>query len=945
MDRRIERDGEIELFRSLLTSCFKRNGRVVCVNGATATGKTELLHCFASEAAREGVRFVMATGSNAEQSIGFGIGRQLLSSALDASLNVGGLLSRLEQGPFVTPRDTPEVGCGASAADTLNGLGIALLQLADREPLVIAVDEAHYADRNSLDLLLYLARRARSSGMLLIVAQGEPADLPFYAELLSYLHSFRVVLHPLTAEGVTEMIACRMGAAAAMRLSAPYYALTGGNPLLVRALIEDGQAAQDRVLATAAAPIVDRAFTEAVLRCLHRGIPAMLPIAQGMAILGESASLELVSHLMDTSLVAADQAVSALTETGLLDAGRFRHQAIRDAALSTLSADRLTVLRAAASRLLFSAGADTDAVARQLVAVGRIPGVWAHDILREAAAVALRKGQTEFAIRCLRVLDRASETQPRRAVTQVMLADAMWRLNPLAAGRLLAGVPDAIKVGWLTDHLAVRGIVYLLWCGRLEEAAGAFDLVAGYDGAKHGEAGELTLCQGWLTYAHPPLGKRAAPRTLRETIEAEPTARNVRSLSACALTAALADNNWTGEAGPTRAQIVAAADQVMRQSAVDDHGMCSMLAALLAMIYADRPDMALTWIGTLPLRTSAVAQTWRALLSWVHAKAALRLGDPGTAETLALGALTEISPESWGIAIGGPLAVLVEAATALGKFAEAETHLRHHFPDAMINSIFGLCYLHARGRYELAVGRAQAALESFQTCGDLMMRWQVDRPTVVPWRSDMARALVLMGDRRRARELSSVQVAMLDQSQARTLGAALRVHALASDLKERRDLLYRVVDLLEKSGDRLELCYAVNDLAQTLHMLGESSPSRLAIRRARLLAEQCRIPPPSPPAASSEPVVPDEDAGISAGQPRAASSGGLVGGGLAIGGLSEAELRVATLAAEGHTNRQIAKKLYITVSTVEQHLTRVYRKLGVRRRLDLQVRIDLAAPV
>ncbi|MZE78115.1 helix-turn-helix transcriptional regulator, partial [Streptomyces sp. SID5475] len=51
--------------------------------------------------------------------------------------------------------------------------------------------------------------------------------------------------------------------------------------------------------------------------------------------------------------------------------------------------------------------------------------------------------------------------------------------------------------------------------------------------------------------------------------------------------------------------------------------------------------------------------------------------------------------------------------------------------------------------------------------------------------------------------------------------------------------------------------------------------------------------------------------------------------------LSDAELRVATLAARGYTNRQIADKLFITVSTVEQHLTRAYRKLAVQRRADL----------
>jgi DNA-binding CsgD family transcriptional regulator len=55
----------------------------------------------------------------------------------------------------------------------------------------------------------------------------------------------------------------------------------------------------------------------------------------------------------------------------------------------------------------------------------------------------------------------------------------------------------------------------------------------------------------------------------------------------------------------------------------------------------------------------------------------------------------------------------------------------------------------------------------------------------------------------------------------------------------------------------------------------------------------------------------------------------------AIFDLSDAERRVASLAAQGCTNRQIARKLFVTVSTVEQHLTRVYRKLRINSRSDL----------
>ncbi|NUT45197.1 MAG: helix-turn-helix transcriptional regulator, partial [Thermoactinospora sp.] len=59
-----------------------------------------------------------------------------------------------------------------------------------------------------------------------------------------------------------------------------------------------------------------------------------------------------------------------------------------------------------------------------------------------------------------------------------------------------------------------------------------------------------------------------------------------------------------------------------------------------------------------------------------------------------------------------------------------------------------------------------------------------------------------------------------------------------------------------------------------------------------------------------------------------------------IGVLSVGERRVAALAAAGYSNREIASKLYITISTVEQHLTRTYRKLNIRRRADLPLVVE-----
>ncbi|MFF3625615.1 helix-turn-helix transcriptional regulator [Streptomyces sp. NPDC002467] len=57
--------------------------------------------------------------------------------------------------------------------------------------------------------------------------------------------------------------------------------------------------------------------------------------------------------------------------------------------------------------------------------------------------------------------------------------------------------------------------------------------------------------------------------------------------------------------------------------------------------------------------------------------------------------------------------------------------------------------------------------------------------------------------------------------------------------------------------------------------------------------------------------------------------------------LSQSERRVASLASAGYTNREIAAKLFVTMSTIEQHLTRIYRKLNISRRQDLPIDLQL----
>jgi DNA-binding CsgD family transcriptional regulator len=164
---------------------------------------------------------------------------------------------------------------------------------------------------------------------------------------------------------------------------------------------------------------------------------------------------------------------------------------------------------------------------------------------------------------------------------------------------------------------------------------------------------------------------------------------------------------------------------------------------------------------------------------------------------------------------------------------------------------------------------------------------------------------------------------------SRTRGISLRALALTSHPAKRTALLRESAEMLRDSGARLELAYTFTELSNAHLALGEHGRAHWAARQARNLAERC----------GARTLADLPDAGGRGSSPEAGPGAGpeVSPGTRLLPQLSDAEQRVAMLAAYGHTNGQIARKLYITVSTVEQHLTRVYRKLGVASRAELPI--------
>lgn len=271
------------------------------------------------------------------------------------------------------------------------------------------------------------------------------------------------------------------------------------------------------------------------------------------------------------------------------------------------------------------------------------------------------------------------------------------------------------------------------------------------------------------------------------------------------------------------------------------------------------------------------------------------------------------------MAIAEPLSTLILALTAMGRHAAAAEQLALPVPEAMFETRFGLQYLRARGCHSLATGNPALALRDFRLCGELMREWRLDASTFVPWRADAAQALLEMGQPEQARPLVEAQLARCRPAAPRAEGRTMRLLAATNEPHQRADLLHRATDLLQAGGDRYEMALALHDLAEVYRALGSYRRAAAIARRARVLAPgNTGGPPVVPPATPrvADRVAPPEPA------PHARV-------------LTDAEHRVAGLAALGYSNREIAERLWITVSTVEQHLTRAYRKLDVTRRSDL----------
>ncbi|GII78793.1 LuxR family transcriptional regulator [Sphaerisporangium rufum] len=923
----MERQEALASLEGLLASAIMGKGRVALVSGAVATGKSELLHSFAEQAAERGALPVTATGSAAERDLPLGVLGQLIQDAPLTPADRERAMALLREGArTVLPPGGGPAGLNQVDAQVVHALCTVLLELSERYPLLLIVDDVHHADRASLLCLSYLARRVRFAAIMAVFghsSHGRYAEASFPTELLRQPHCRRVQLAPLSQAGVMSLVAEQLGTGDAERFAGEWYDYTGGNPLLAAGLMEDHQAAVRAAGGQPPAELVPGdAYGQAVLSCLHRADPRLLRVAFGLGVLGRPEALD---RLLDVSLEYVTRELQSLAAAGVLSGGRFRHEAARAAVLAELDPAERAGLHRRAAELAYAGGGSTTAIADHLLQAGQVREPWAVEVLEDAARHALRDGRVHQAVEYLRLACLTCADEQRRTRITTALMRAEWRLNPSTPTGHFPELTDALQRGHLRGGDAVVLAKALLWHGRFDDAQDVLRRVGESEEKLDAETvTELVVTRPWVRVTHTPFLSHVPQVTGEQSRAAILTVSAYRRLESSVTLASVLTR------GP-RKDLVAVVERILRSSRLDEMSMDTVESALLALTYGGRPDKAAPWCDLfIDEASSRHAPSRRARLSAIRAEIALRQGDMLGAEFHGRLALDAISLSGWGVAAGGPLSSLVIAATAMGLHDAVNELLDLPVPEAMFQTRWGLHYLHARGRYSMATEHAQLALRDFQRCGELMGRWDIDVPWLIPWRAEAAEACLRLGRPDQARRLAEEQIRRCGGSAPRVHGIAMRLLAATGEARHRPMLLRQAGDLLQSSGDRYELARVLADLTEAFHALGEYRRAGMIGGRARAVAQECHAEP------LARALARGADTAAAGPAPGAAPEAGD-----ATAVLSDAERRVAVLAAAGYTNREIADKLYVTVSTVEQHLTRTYRKLDITSRAELPSTLEL----
>ena len=706
------------------------------------------------------------------------------------------------------------------------------------------------------------------------------ADLPLAIVLAARDEPLDTLTRIAVHDATTVLEPQPLSQAAVAELGGDFEA-TGGNPFYVHALLAAGDG-------------TPRSVIDSIALRLEALPSSCLRLARALAVLDGMASGTVAARVASLDVRSTVEAFEALSRADIVRGEDFAHPLVRAAVYEAIPARERADLHAVAARLL----SHPEHVAAQLMAAGPGLGAWTVEPLREAARLAWARGAPDEAATLLR---RAAEEAMPRAQHAGVARELAHALVASAGPDGLPALREALALAEPQERAALSLELgrALFAHGHFAEACTALEAGLSERGTKRPDGGAFRSSELEIELATVAVLDLSLVRRFGglDAIGARLPGSPVRA--------------WIEVARDPAADGARHAEDALAQP-LEPSGIAAALVALQAAGRYERADV--EWSGVAETaRAAGELHTLRMAIA-LRAMVRLRMGRVADVEADLRGLIEwvaelELPLRAYRTALPSVVSPLVDALIERGQLEEAGhwpalTGLEDDLPEE-----FGFTFmLDTLARLRLAQGRVQDALRHAREAQRRQRAWGFKNPGFIACAHTLATALHASGRTSEALDACDEQV-----DRARAFGAR-REHGMAlrtiGEITRSTETLEAAVDILGRSEARLEHARALTALGGREHL-----------KRALDIAERLGA---TALAETARRALIDTGA-----RPRRSALTG-------VASLTAAQRRVARLAAEGRSNREIAETLFLTEKTVEGHLGAAYRKLGIGSRAQLR---------
>ncbi|MDT0442553.1 helix-turn-helix transcriptional regulator [Streptomyces johnsoniae] len=943
----LERAEELRSLEAMLASCHEGDGAFVLVEGGLGSGKSSLLRALRKGALGAGSTVLQARGTEFESGHPHGMVRQVLEHWLAMAGPAEREVMLSGHAAMAVPlldhhEGLPPGGSDARQEEHVHRALLHLLtNLADERPLVLLLDDVHLADSASLRFLRYFGRHLLDRPILCCATTSLPAtDGGEHGAAPGTVQAFLApavlrafTLRPLSEDGVRAHLATALPGQLSHETVRAACAATAGNPFFLRELVSElagarraGRAPGPAHIAGIGPRTVARVVQRWSQHSPRRPVRASMSCVHALAVLGSAGSVAQLAEVAGVEPADAADAVDALREAGVIAQEvplRFTAPIVRNAIYRHMPHSFRYRAHDAAAQSLFEEDAPPERIAEHLLHLPPATDGRAADVLVAAGRTALVKGDPVHALSLAR---RAAREDVPASMLPALLAvrgEAEHRTGHPHAARHLRQALELSTDSFERASIALHLGAALASDARCEEAAEVYRDAYGEVRTSHPSlARRLHAEHGWLGYCAPGTEEITAEisRELGVTAsiggaEGLPTTAQYLALRA---TRALLG----GEPGD---KVIGLVEQALSHDiSVREGGVGARVPWFLAFC--------LFACGRLPeagkLLDNAIQQAepsdadsddLRALRSCVN----LGRGLLSEAENDATATL-ERSGASDERNLGRPFAVLAltELLLLRNQADAAEHEFAKHggWEESRPGGFRSLPLMIARGHLHSARGAGGDDVQDCRRTLELLRETGSGASAFSP-APGIVRRLHALGQKEEAHRLALDHLAAARKfGVPHVVAEALSAYAGTVQGDEAVAALEESVRLLDGSPAAVSRCASLVQLGAVLSAAGQPTRARRRLWAAQEITEAAGTTVLSTRIRRELAAM-----GVRVrSTPRAGTPS-----------LTPREQRVSALAAEGKRNHEIARILFVTVKTVEWHLSQVYRKLGIASRNEL----------